>query len=78
MSPLEIRIALHYYAFVDDYRGEESRLKIDEICNDFVRRGLLRLATTDEHRRFVGTDALNLYVEALCNVPFPVQRWVIP
>jgi len=75
-SPLQIEVALWYHTRpgnydIGDIWGSEH---ID--CHSLlVEFGLL---SRDERGNFHGTEALHVYAEALCNVPYPDQRWVIP
>lgn len=80
MTPLHIKIALHYHASPDQHpmlHNEKHR----EYAEDLVRAGLLRHEcdrTTWPNLGYVATDGLAVWVEALCSTPFPVQRWVVP
>lgn len=77
-TPLIINILLHYHTAGGDYRdGDLSAPAVAEAMQWLVDAGLLRLEGTFG-RRYVPTDALPVYVEALCAVPFPVQKWVMP
>lgn len=85
MSPLEIHIALWYYARPGDYgdgTGDNNfhAAGVQNALQAFVDAGLLKPHTpnSDLPQRFHNTEALRVYVEALCRVPLPVQRWVIP
>ena len=84
-TPLEIDIAYWYYARRGDYGdriGDENltapAVQAALIC--FVEAGLLKRhePNADVPQRYISTEALCVYVEALCRVPWPVQRWVIP
>jgi hypothetical protein len=74
-SPLYIEIGLHYHARVNDYRdGDFSAPAVREALDTFVRLGLLLVGTSD--RRYEPTEGLRVWVDALCSVAFPEQRWV--
>jgi hypothetical protein len=83
-SPLEIGIALHYWTTPTEYDGGASEHfyspATQEILSDFVSRGfLLHLDKPNEYGgMYRATEALGIWVDALCNIPFPVQQWVIP
>lgn len=82
-SPLEIDIALWYYCRPGDWRphngdNNEDAPAVKEVFCKFVELGLLRRNNCGVFSNYVGTKALHVYVEALCNVPWPVQQWVIP
>lgn len=77
-SPLEIKIALHYYAMPGDYDGtERGSGAFSEIVETFLRGGLL-VTPGPRGATLSAGPALAIYVEALCAIPFPVQKWVIP
>lgn len=85
MTPLEIRIALHYHSSPEEwdavYNGGEMT---DRIIASLVEAGLLerrKLVTIYPERdkfQHVATDGLRVYVEALEAVPLPTRRWVMP
>ena len=66
-TPLHIKIVLHYRVSAPE-AGEYSR--------ELMERGLLR-RSTDNFRQYEPTEATKVWVEALCAVPFPTQKWVI-
>lgn len=83
-SPLEIKIALHYYAHPYDYENGEGN-HWDAPATRAAIKALLehkllsiRPMSSDEGWVYTRGPALNVYVEALCAVPWPVQTWVIP
>lgn len=83
MSPIEISIALWYYCRVGDYgrfNGDNNfdAPAVQSAIKGFVDKGLLIANPAPNECIYRGTDALNVYVDALCSVPLPVQRWVMP
>lgn len=86
MSPLQIEIALHYFSRGDDYRTVSQSPNaytppaIVDVLALFVDSGLLRTdkRSGDFERKYHPTEALRVYVNAVCAVPLPVQQWVIP
>lgn len=84
-TPLEIDIALWYYTRPGDY-GEgmgDHNFKapaVQEALKRFVDAGLLKAhePNSDLPQLFHNTEGLRVYVETLCNVPWPEQRWVVP
>lgn len=76
MSPYEIELALHYYYSATDYEGRGEPIK-DQTLQAFVNDGLLSDSVTLTPR-YRPTGRLLAYVEALCAVPMPVQKWVMP
>lgn len=84
-SPLEIKIALHYYCHPGDYDGGEGphfeSSAVRRMHIEFVERGLLRRVDgepAEGEAHWTAAPALEVYVDALCAVPWPVQEWVIP
>lgn len=85
-SPLEIQIALHYWARPERYAWREPEHagsgKVTEIKQRLADLGLLRsLPSRADHTSAdyeAVSDAMSAYVEALCRVPYPVCKWVMP
>jgi hypothetical protein len=81
-SPLEIKIAMHYWALVGDYedgKGEHwNSPAVQSILGSFVHDGLLKRAGNEVMEKYQRTDALGVWVDAICAVPKPVQMWIIP
>ena len=83
-SPLEIMIGLHYWTTPTEYdRGDSEHWQsqaVQATLATFVERGLLeRLEARNQYGgSYEGTEALGVWVEALCNIPMPVQKWIIP
>lgn len=81
MTPLGIAILLHYWSKPGDVERLDAPQVRDQ-CEEFVRLGLLRKATTATELRdgvYSGVrDALDCYVRALLEVPLPVMRWTMP
>lgn len=82
-SPLEIQMALHFWTSPTKYAEHEPDHRtsgaVKAILAWYVRDGLLEpTAPNDYGEIYKATEALGVWVEALCAVPFPVQKWVIP
>lgn len=85
-TPLHLNIALHYHACISRYAEHDpphaNSIATRKYKQDLIDAGLLKDRTDPEPDRYtrdlLPTDALEIYVRALCAVPFPVQRWVIP
>lgn len=88
-SPGEIIIALHYWTTPGDYPHLSDDLQpsyVGETVTKFLEAGLLRACqkgVTSTSRLVLGqkyeaTDAMRVYIDAICAVPFPIQQWVIP
>lgn len=77
-SPLTLMIGLHYYCMASKYaEGDQAHANsqaVNEIKDRMIAKGLLEIAGSDVRKG----SALTAWVEAICSVPFPVVRWVIP
>ena len=78
VAPITIKIIIHYYVTPDsgcDYRdSQEFRSNVDMLINV----GLLK-ETGKEKRKYTAVrGACEVYLNALCEVPFPELKWVIP
>lgn len=83
MTPLDIEILLHYHCSGDEFpRLYASACR--ESVDDFLRHGLLRERTEEEHqnrscpRLYEPTDRAAALVVALCAVPYPEKCWRLP
>lgn len=79
-----IEIALWYHCRpTRDFRdGDLSAPAVAQALKQFCDGGLLTEtyagAVSDGVRRYQPTEALKVWVDALCSVRWPVQQWVIP
>lgn len=88
MTLLEIEILSHYYCRSGDYReGDYSAPAVREAIDRFRDvEGLLRNTTPEEQRRqpwgkgacYALTERGRVFVEAIQQVPLPVQVWIMP
>ena len=83
MTPLEIDILLHYYTTPVDYRdGDFSAPAVRKAVDEFVADGLLR--PTKQKSGGIGplsyetTERAQVFLQALCALPLPELRWVMP
>lgn len=80
MTPLEIKILLHYHACVDDYKGNQSPSEKDAFGR-FLENGYLERNESPGvgpyDGEYITTAKLHIYCDALCKVPEPEQRWVV-
>lgn len=83
-APLELLIAVHYYysngeKYVGYNTEHDNSEAVRLIKARMVEAGLLcevsHPGPTADYER---TDALVVWIEAMCSVPFPIQKWVIP
>lgn len=82
-NPLEIQMALHFWTRPTAYAEHEPEHRnsgaVKAILAWYVRDGFLEVIPVNEHgETYRATEALGVWVKALCAVPFPVQKWVIP
>lgn len=78
MSPLKIRIMLHYYCFTGDYCTNGSKGELGAV-DDLVGDKMLEDDPQEgSERMFRVTDKGSAYCEALCNMPLPIAKWIIP
>jgi hypothetical protein len=82
-TPLMISIGLWYHCRPGDYgkgSGDNNwnAPAVKEAIQDFVAGGLLAKSPDGCEAEYYPTDALRVWVSALCGVPWPVQEWVIP
>lgn len=80
MTPLAIDILMHYHCRADDYphlSPPAQQKLIDYFLSDdyLVNNSVANRAR--EHPKYLPTDKLHFYCEALCAMPEPVQKWVI-
>jgi hypothetical protein len=81
MSPIQIEILLHYHCCVDEYRdGDLSAPAVQETLRCFVDERLLEpVIPTDAYTAtFKTTPRAEALISAWCDMPLPVQVWVIP
>lgn len=85
MTPLQIDILLHYYGAASDYRdGDFSAPAVRDAIEGFERDQLLVPAkardgfAAERGQVYVIAERGRVYVEALCDVPLPERRWVMP
>ena len=75
-SPLDISILLHYYCSPRDVSNINAPA-VQESIEHFLEIGLLKNSKDEGVRYEANREALEVYINALCNVPFPVNKWVI-
>lgn len=83
MSPLQIKILLHYHYSAYDYTESNAPAVREAIDRFRDVDGLLRLKSIEETimepgARYTLTDRGQAYVEQICRVPLPVQVWTYP
>ena len=81
MTPLRIDMLLHYHCYGTDYPDLSSRSQQDALAYflnaGFLTRAELYQTMTPNTMKYVPTEKLHVYCEALCRVPEPRQIWVV-
>jgi hypothetical protein len=78
VSPLKISILLHYYCSPSDFRdGDFDAPAVREAIDDFLAAGLLE-RSEELGVNYRATEATRIFVEAVCALPAPMLRWVMP
>lgn len=75
MSPLEIKMMLHFYAIGEPYKGPEAG---SEAFNDAVAWFEESDLITDAQHGYQTTERGDAFVRALCETPLPIKKWVMP
>lgn len=79
MTPLHIEIMLHYNASPDDYReGDFSAPAVREALDLFLSEYLIEHGGRRPSTNYQITDRGLAYVRFLCEMPLPVNSWVMP
>src|SRR5690349_12535260 len=81
-TPLEISIAVHYYTRGGDYgRGTGDNNwtapAVQDACEAMCAWGLLR-RSEKQGQMYEATKGMDAFMQAMCDIPWPVQQWVIP
>lgn len=76
MSPLEIEIILHYHCCQSDYRDTESPAA-REAFRKLVDANILQFWNKYGLKYVANKIATQLYVDAICAVPLPIQKWIM-
>lgn len=82
MSPLGIQIMLHYYCMTNDYNhdgicGSPAHAPaVRDMIRDLMHSEMLTVGQRDT--KYAITDRGRAYVDFLCEVPFPIVKWVLP
>lgn len=85
VPPLEIGMVIHYCTIAQPYSAHCARHRysqaVTEITERWLRLGYLKIASAlaqADGLEYEATEALHVWMHALCCVPRPVQKWVIP
>ena len=81
MTPLQIKMVLHYYAIAEPYALlDPAHAKSAAVCAQralLCSDGLIE-ATAEAQSGYRITPRGEAYVDALCAMPLPVSKWVMP
>jgi hypothetical protein len=81
MTPLHIKMLFHYHAVAEPYamRHPEhaNSAAVEEYRNDLLSANLIE-PSDNSGSGFTTTERGRVYVDAICSVPWPVQKWVMP
>lgn len=78
MSPLKIRILLHYHTSSSDY-GPTNFPIYDETMRELVLDGFLFPSPSPAHHPlFRATPMFNAYCTVLEQTPYPINKWLDP
>ena len=84
MSPLELKILLHYHTIAEDY-PELSPPAQQSVMKYFVDQEYLVETKFPEGEiipsgamRYSPTEKLHFFVDFLCSIPEPKETWEIP
>lgn len=74
-----ITLAIHYWTtpgpYAPDNPNHANSPAVRTWHAELLRAGLI-IREADNYT--ANNEAMRVYMDALCNVPFPVQKWVMP
>jgi hypothetical protein len=76
MTPYEIIMLIEIYVGPQEPTAPDSPLK-RQTLERFQQHGLIEGAS-DCERGYRATERTKVYIDALCETPWPVQKWVMP
>ena len=75
MTPLQIAMMIHYYVSPEPYaKYEPDHAQSGAVTKQRIE--LVDLGLLDVGHKV--TPKGNAYIEALCNMPLPICKWVLP
>jgi len=81
MTPLQITMMIHYHAINEPYAMRQpehaNSPAVREQTQDLADAGLIEPSTRSDSG-WRSTAKGQAYIEALCNLPLPVCKWVVP
>jgi hypothetical protein len=73
-SPYELEIILWYHSRASDWQYMDAPIWRETI-NKLIKFDLISQSSVTT---YCATEKLHAYVDGLCNLPLPVQKWIIP
>lgn len=80
MTPLELSILIHYRGHASDFRNGDFSAPVVRQTIDYFRGEAQMLDQEDApnaSRIYKLSERGQVFVDALCNVPLPIKRWVM-
>lgn len=77
MSPSDIEVLLHCHCMPGPHPRSDAPAVMDAL-DTFLKAGLIEPRDDSRGGGFGTTDGGVMLVKALCDVQFPVRRWVMP
>jgi len=75
MTPFEIQILIHYHITDDPFPNLDTPSGNDAVSK-FISAGILYRSQDGNVHRVSG--AMDLYIQAICDVQLPKQIWIMP
>lgn len=76
MTPYEITMLIDIYVSPDFPTAPETPLRAETLAS-FLHAGLIK-PHDSVARGYIATEKLGVFIDAICNLPLPVQRWAMP
>jgi hypothetical protein len=76
MTPFEIEMLIHYHCSDAPYRNLETPAG-KAAADKLVSAGILYYSESEEAYCRV-SGAMDLYIQAICDVPLPKKIWIMP
>lgn len=78
VTPLYIEIMNHFYCRASRFERDEAPACRSAISS-LVAAGMIEPYPNDgDDRQFIATEKGRAWIDFLCEVPFPVTKWVLP
>jgi len=77
VAPITIEIIIHYYVTSDEAEDFRDSPAFKENLAMLIDNQLLDIAIKGKRKYTANREACEAYINALCSVPFPKQKWVV-